>query len=74
MGRRASRRSSSGESDWSAVPPFTPFVMMTRMASVPAPPAWQQWATLALLIVAKNWLDLRPATAPRSAPVAAEGA
>jgi electron transport complex protein RnfE len=29
---------------------------------------------LALLIVAKNWLDLRPATAPRSAPVAAEGA
>jgi Na+-translocating ferredoxin:NAD+ oxidoreductase subunit E len=29
---------------------------------------------LALLIVAKNWLDLRPAAAPRAAPVAAEGA
>jgi Na+-translocating ferredoxin:NAD+ oxidoreductase subunit E len=29
---------------------------------------------LALLIVAKNWLDLRPAAAPRPAPVAAEGA
>jgi len=29
---------------------------------------------LALLIVAKNWLDLRPAAAPQSATVAAEGA
>jgi len=29
---------------------------------------------LALLIVAKNWLDLRPAAEPRPAPVAAEGA
>jgi len=29
---------------------------------------------LALLIVAKNWLDLRPAALPRPAPVAAEGA
>ena len=29
---------------------------------------------LALMIVTKNWLDMRPAAAPRAAPVAAEGA
>jgi ABC-2 type transport system permease protein len=33
----------------SFVPPFTPFLMMARVASVPSPPAWQIPASLALL-------------------------
>ncbi len=35
----------------SFVPPFTPFIMMTRLASVPGPPAWQMWATLLALVL-----------------------
>ena len=42
----------------SFIPPFTPFVMMTRLASVPAPPVWQQWATLGLLLLS-TWLAIR---------------
>jgi ABC-2 type transport system permease protein len=42
----------------SFVPPFTPFVMMTRLASVPAPPAWQMWTTLAILLLA-TYLSVR---------------
>ncbi len=33
----------------SFVPPFTPFLMMARIASVPPPPAWQVAASLGLL-------------------------
>ncbi len=33
----------------SFVPPFTPFLMMLRVASVPPPPAWQVVASVALL-------------------------
>jgi ABC-2 type transport system permease protein len=33
----------------SFVPPFTPFLMMARIGSVPGPPAWQVAASLALL-------------------------
>jgi ABC-2 type transport system permease protein len=36
----------------SFVPPFTPFLMMARMAGVPGPPDWQVWGTLALLVIA----------------------
>ena len=32
-------------------PPFTPFLMMARIASVPSPPTWQIAASLALLAV-----------------------
>lgn len=42
----------------SFIPPFTPFVMMTRLASVPTPPLWQQWATLGILLLA-TWLAIR---------------
>jgi ABC-2 type transport system permease protein len=35
----------------SFVPPFTPFLMMARIGSVPGPPAWQIAASLALLAV-----------------------
>jgi ABC-2 type transport system permease protein len=35
----------------SFIPPFTPFMMMARMAGAPAPPEWQVWATLAVLIL-----------------------
>ncbi len=36
----------------SFVPPFTPFLMMARIAGAPAPPDWQIWATLLLLVLA----------------------
>ena len=42
----------------SFIPPFTPFLMMTRLASVPAPPAWQIWATLGVLLIG-TWLAIR---------------
>lgn len=35
----------------SFVPPFTPFLMMARISSVPGPPTWQIVASLALLAV-----------------------
>ena len=35
----------------SFIPPFTPFMMMARMAGAPAPPDWQIWATLLVLIL-----------------------
>ena len=35
----------------SFIPPFTPFMMMARMAGAPAPPTWQVWATLAVLLL-----------------------
>jgi ABC-type Na+ efflux pump permease subunit len=42
----------------SFIPPFTPFVMMTRAASVPAPPTWQIAVTLGLLALS-TWLAIR---------------
>ncbi len=42
----------------SFIPPFTPFVMMTRVASVPPPPVWQIPATLGLLAIS-TWLAVR---------------
>ncbi len=42
----------------SFIPPFTPFVMMTRIASVPPPPAWQIVVTIGLLIIS-TWLAIR---------------
>ncbi|MDA1194710.1 MAG: ABC transporter permease [Planctomycetota bacterium] len=42
----------------SFIPPFTPFIMMTRLASVPTPPTWQVWATLLVLIVS-TYLAIR---------------
>ena len=33
-------------------PPFTPFLMMARVAAVPGPPTWQIWASLLLLVLA----------------------
>ncbi len=42
----------------SFIPPFTPFVMMARMANVPAPPMWEVWAGFALLVVA-TWFMFR---------------
>jgi len=42
----------------SFIPPFTPFVMMTRAASVPAPPTWQIGVTLGLLAIS-TWLAIR---------------
>lgn len=42
----------------SFIPPFTPFVMMTRIASVPSPPVWQIAATLGLLTIS-TWLAVR---------------
>jgi ABC-2 type transport system permease protein len=35
----------------SFIPPFTPFMMMARMAGAPAPPTWQIWATLGVLLL-----------------------
>ena len=35
----------------SFIPPFTPFLMMARIASVPPPPDWQIWATLLVLVL-----------------------
>ena len=35
----------------SFIPPFTPFMMMSRISAAPAPPDWQIWATLVLLLV-----------------------
>jgi len=43
----------------SFVPPFTPFVMMNRVAAIPSAPGWQIGATLALLlasVVVTYWL------------------
>ncbi len=42
----------------SFVPPFTPFLMMARVSSVPGPPAWQIPASLLLLAVS-TYLALR---------------
>jgi ABC-2 type transport system permease protein len=42
----------------SFIPPFTPFMMMARMASVPSPPDWQLAVTLGLLILA-TYLSIR---------------
>ncbi len=42
----------------SFIPPFTPFLMMTRIASVPAPPAWQIPGTILLLVIS-TWLAIR---------------
>lgn len=42
----------------SFVPPFTPFLMMARISSVPGPPAWQVAASLALL-AASTWVAVR---------------
>ncbi|MHC5009674.1 MAG: ABC transporter permease [Planctomycetota bacterium] len=39
-------------------PPFTPFMMMARVAGVPGPPTWQIWASLLLLLVS-TWLAVR---------------
>ena len=39
-------------------PPFTPFLMMARIASVPSPPAWQIAASLLLLAVS-TWFAIR---------------
>ena len=35
----------------SFIPPFTPFVMMARIASVPPPPTWQITASILVLLV-----------------------
>lgn len=35
----------------SFIPPFTPFLMMVRIASVPAPPTWQIVLSIVLLVV-----------------------
>lgn len=42
----------------SFIPPFTPFLMMARIASVPPPPAWQIAASLALLALS-TWIAIR---------------
>lgn len=42
----------------SMFPPFTPFLMMMRVGSTPAPPAWQIAASLVLL-AGSAWLALR---------------
>jgi ABC-2 type transport system permease protein len=42
----------------SFIPPFTPFVMMIRVAGVPEPPAWQVAASLLLLVLC-TWLAIR---------------
>ena len=42
------------------MPPFTPFLMMARVASVPEPPTWQIPASLALLAVS-TWVAMRVA-------------
>ncbi len=39
-------------------PPFTPFLMMARVAAVPGPPTWQIWASLLLLMLA-TYLAIR---------------
>ncbi len=39
-------------------PPFTPFLMMARVASVPEPPAWQVPASLLLLAIS-TWVAMR---------------
>jgi ABC-2 type transport system permease protein len=39
-------------------PPFTPFLMMARLGSVPPPPAWQVPASL-LLLALSTWVSLR---------------
>lgn len=39
-------------------PPFTPFLMMARVAAVPGPPTWQIWASLLLLVLA-TYLAIR---------------
>ena len=44
----------------SFIPPFTPFLMMARVASVPEPPTWQIPASLALLAVS-TWVAMRVA-------------
>ncbi|MGE0192527.1 MAG: ABC transporter permease [Planctomycetota bacterium] len=44
----------------SFIPPFTPFLMMARVASVPEPPMWQIPASLALLAVS-TWIAMRVA-------------
>ncbi|MDJ0975554.1 MAG: ABC transporter permease [Planctomycetota bacterium] len=44
----------------SFIPPFTPFVLMARMANVPAPPEWEVWAAFALLLVS-TWFMFRMA-------------
>ena len=35
----------------SFIPPFTPFMMMARMAGAPAPPDWQVWTSLGVLLL-----------------------
>lgn len=42
----------------SFVPPFTPFLMMARVAGTPPPPDWQIGASLALLALS-TWLAIR---------------
>ena len=42
----------------SFVPPFTPFLMMARVAGTPPPPDWQVWASLIWLAIA-TWLSIR---------------
>jgi ABC-type Na+ efflux pump permease subunit len=42
----------------SFIPPFTPFLMMARISAVPAPPAWQVWVSLLILVIA-TWLTVR---------------
>ena len=42
----------------SFIPPFTPFLMMARISAVPAPPPWQIWVSLLLLVIA-TWLTVR---------------
>jgi ABC-2 type transport system permease protein len=42
----------------SFIPPFTPFLMMARIAGAPPPPDWQLWATLVILLLA-TWLTIR---------------
>jgi ABC-type Na+ efflux pump permease subunit len=39
-------------------PPFTPFMMMARVAAVPGPPTWQIVASI-LLLLASTWLAVR---------------
>jgi ABC-2 type transport system permease protein len=42
----------------SFIPPFTPFLMMARIGSVPAPPPWQIVASL-LLLALSTYVALR---------------
>jgi len=42
----------------SFIPPFTPFLMMSRMAAAPPPPNWQIWATLGILLLG-TYLSVR---------------